>query len=79
MCDDSPSAHCILIPAKPLYNHDIGSVHFNHFPFMTICDTKTVRLHLAVCSITCEAFPFLPHPGKLTLGLLHAASATKQR
>ncbi len=26
------------IPAKPLHNHDIVSVHFNHFYCMDICD-----------------------------------------
>ncbi len=39
---------------------------------------KTVRLCLAVCSIKCEVLPYLHHLGKLTFGLLHAASATKQ-
>ncbi len=27
-----------IIPAKPLHNHDIVSVHFNHFYFTEICD-----------------------------------------
>ncbi len=40
---------------------------------------KTVRLCLAMCSINCEVLPYLHNLGKLTLGLLHAASATKQR
>ncbi len=26
------------IPAKPLHNHDIVSVHFNHFYCMEICN-----------------------------------------
>ncbi len=30
---------CItIIPAKPLHNSDTGSVHFNHFYCMGICD-----------------------------------------
>ncbi len=28
------------ILAVPLHNHDIVSVHFNHFPCMKICNTK---------------------------------------
>ncbi len=39
---------------------------------------NTVRLCLAVCSIICEVLPYLQHLGKVTFGLLHAASATKQ-
>ncbi len=39
---------------------------------------KPVRLPLAVCSINCKVMPYLHHLGKLTFGLLHAASATKQ-
>ncbi len=35
-----------LIPAKPLHNHDIVSVHFNHFYYMGMCD-KLSR-HLAM-------------------------------
>ncbi len=27
-----------IIPAKALHNHDIVSVHFNHFYCMEICD-----------------------------------------
>ncbi len=40
---------------------------------------KIVKLCLAVCSIDCEVLPYFPHLGKLTFGLLHEASATKQR
>ncbi len=28
----------LFIPAKPLHNRDIVSLHFDHFPCMTICD-----------------------------------------
>ncbi len=28
----------IIIPAKPLHNHDIVSVHFNHFYCTEVCD-----------------------------------------
>ncbi len=28
----------IFMPAKPLHNHDIGSVYFNHFYCTEICD-----------------------------------------
>ncbi len=38
---------------------------------------KTVRFCLALCSINCEVLPYLPHLGKLTCGLFHAALATK--
>ncbi len=34
------------IPAKPLHNHDIVSVHFNHFYCPEICDK--LRRDLAV-------------------------------
>ncbi len=33
--------YTINIPAKPLPNHDIVSVHFNHFPCMGICNKLT--------------------------------------
>ncbi len=42
------------------------------------CEQKTMRLCLAVYSIYCEVLPYLHHLGKLTFGLLHAASVTKQ-
>ncbi len=42
-------------------------------------EQKTVRFCLDVCSIIREGLPYLPHLGKLTFGLLHAALATKQR
>ncbi len=32
------SGGCVFIPAKPLHNHDIVSVHFNHFYCKEICD-----------------------------------------
>ncbi len=35
-----------VIPANPLYNHVIPSVHFNHFYFMEICDK--LRKNLAM-------------------------------
>ncbi len=34
------------IPAKPLHNNDIVSVHFNHFYYMEICDK--LRKNLAM-------------------------------
>ncbi len=40
---------CLLtqvIPAKPLHNHDIVSVHFNHFHCMGIC--HKLRRHTIV-------------------------------
>ncbi len=40
---------------------------------------QTMRLCLDVCSVNCEVLQFLHHFGKLTLGLIHVASATKQR
>ncbi len=40
---------------------------------------KTVRLCMVVCSINCEVLPYMHHLGKLTVGLLYAASATKQK
>ncbi len=42
----------ICIPAKPLHNCDIVSVHFNHFHCMRICDKLSrhlsVNLHIHV-------------------------------
>ncbi len=35
-----------IIHGKPLHNHDIVSVHVNHFACMTICDTL---MRLYVC------------------------------
>ncbi len=40
---------------------------------------NTVRFCLVVCSINCEVLSYLPHFGKLTFGLFHAALTTKQR
>ncbi len=37
-----------FIPAKPLYNCDIVSVHFNHFPCMGICN-KLSYVNLYIC------------------------------
>ncbi len=31
-------ADALFIPVKPLHNHDIVSIHFNHFCCMEICD-----------------------------------------
>ncbi len=39
---------------------------------------KIARLCLGVFSINCEVLAYLYHLGKLTFGLLHAASATKK-
>ncbi len=33
-------------PAKPLHNHDIVSVHFNHFNCMGICDKLSKQLSM---------------------------------
>ncbi len=38
---------CLLnIPAKPLHNHDIVSVHFNHFHCMGICNKLSRHLSM---------------------------------
>ncbi len=34
------------IPTKPLQNHDIVLVHFNHFPCMEICDKQSRHLSI---------------------------------
>ncbi len=43
----------IYIPAKPLHNLDIVSVHFNHFPCMGIWDKLSrhlyVNIHISQC------------------------------
>ncbi len=35
-----------IIPAKPMHNHDIVSVHFNHFHCMRICDKLSKHLSM---------------------------------
>ncbi len=35
-----------IISAKLLHNYDIVSAHFNHFPYMRICDT--LKRHLSM-------------------------------
>ncbi len=37
-CTQWYMAWCLNIPARPLHNHDIVSVHFNHFYCTEICD-----------------------------------------
>ncbi len=37
---------CPFIPAKPLYNRDIVSVHFNNFYYMGICNKLTRHLSM---------------------------------
>ncbi len=37
------------IPAEPLHNCDIVSVHFNHFPLMGICDKLSRHLSMLSC------------------------------
>ncbi len=36
------------IPTKPLYNCDIGSVHFNHLYCMGMCDKLTRHLSMLI-------------------------------
>ncbi len=38
----------IYIPAKPLHNRDIVSVHFNHFYYMGICDKLSKDLSVLI-------------------------------
>ncbi len=48
------------IPAKPVHNHDIVSVYFNHFYCMEICDKQSGDLAMSTyiyidvdeCSLT---------------------------
>ncbi len=38
--------HTGVVPAKPLHNDDIVSVHFNHFYCMGICDKLSRHLYM---------------------------------
>ncbi len=38
--------HTVYIPAKPLHNHDIVSVHFNHFHCTEIWDKLRKDLYM---------------------------------
>ncbi len=46
LCQNTYMFTTILIPAKPLHNHDIVLVHFNHFHYIGICDK--LRRHLSL-------------------------------
>ncbi len=35
-----------IIPSKPLHNHDLVSVHFNHFPCTGICNKQSRHLSM---------------------------------
>ncbi len=56
----SLSKEPMYIPAKPLHNHDIVSVHFNHIPCTGICDKLSrhlsmltyIYLNVDECSLT---------------------------
>ncbi len=45
-CLGSQFNESLIIPAKPLHNHDIVSVHFNHFHCMGICDKLSRHLYM---------------------------------
>ncbi len=36
----------LYLPAKPLHNHDIASVHLNNFYCMGICDKLSRHLYM---------------------------------
>ncbi len=39
-CHNVIAVRSLIIPAKPLPNHNIVSVHFNHFYYAEICDIE---------------------------------------
>ncbi len=65
----TPKLGIIYIPAKPLHNHDIVSVHLNHFYWTDICDKLRKNLAmltyldvdecwLTVCTVHAATSPF---------------------
>ncbi len=71
-----------IIPAKPLHNRDIGSVHFTHFPCIVIWD----KLSRHLCMLTyiylnvdkCWLTFYMPHQMfKLQIALNYGKKVTK--